>query len=198
MASLADALIDIGQAAAARGMMPATSGNLSARDPEGGFLVTASGVDKGDLRRSDLVRVDGDGSAPAGAPRTSAETLLHLVRYAADPEIGAIVHVHAAEAVLVSRRVGDVVRWQGFELQKALAGVRSHEETVELPVFENDQDMGRLAGVVEARLAGRGRCWGYLLRGHGLYAWGRTPAEAWRHTEAWVALLDYAWKEAST
>ena len=31
--------------------------------------------------------------------------------------------------------------------------------------------------------------WGYLIDGHGLYAWGRTMAEARRHLEAFEFLF---------
>ena len=190
-----EALLEIGRIAASRGMMPATSGNLSVRLDGDAVLITASGVDKGALSLSDLVCVDRRGVPAAGAPPTSAETALHLARYDADLRVGAVVHVHADAAVLASRRFVSVVPLEGFELCKALAGVTSHTELVEVPVFENDQDVPRLARAVEARLATLPRCWGYLLRGHGLYAWGRHPAEAWRHTEALVTLCGYAWRE---
>jgi methylthioribulose-1-phosphate dehydratase len=32
--------------------------------------------------------------------------------------------------------------------------------------------------------------WGYLIDGHGLYAWGRDMAEARRHLEAFEFLFD--------
>jgi methylthioribulose-1-phosphate dehydratase len=86
------------------------------------------------------------------------------------------------------------VHIEGWELQKALRGVTSHEATIEAPVFANDQDVAALADRVAFRLAGplpesRLRSPGYLLAGHGLYAWGRDPAEAWRHLEALETLF---------
>ena len=57
-----------------------------------------------------------------------------------------------------------------------------------LPVFPNTQDMHELAAWVEAALDAQ--ClWGYLIDGHGLYAWGRDMAEARRHLEAFEFLL---------
>ncbi len=82
----------------------------------------------------------------------------------------------------------------GWELQKALAGVSTHAARVEIPVFANDQDVEALSERIETRLAkappeGIFRAPGYLLAGHGLYAFGRSPAEADRHLEALEVLL---------
>ena len=88
----------------------------------------------------------------------------------------------------------DSVRLTGWELQKALAGVRSHDAEVEVPVFRNDQDTVRLAALASKRFAQAGGSQlspGYVIAGHGLYAWGTSPAEAWRHTEALETLLTY-------
>jgi methylthioribulose-1-phosphate dehydratase len=50
--------------------------------------------------------------------------------------------------------------------------------------------MPELAGRVEAWLATGVPAWGYLIEGHGLYAWGRDVAETQRHVEAFEFLLD--------
>ena len=59
---------------------------------------------------------------------------------------------------------------------------------MDVPVFPNTQDMPELAARVDAALDA-GPLWGYLIDGHGLYAWGRTMAEARRHLEAFEFLL---------
>ena len=71
---------------------------------------------------------------------------------------------------------------------KAFAGNTTHETTVELPVLPNSQDMTTLAAQVDC-LLDRQCMWGYLIDGHGLYAWGRDMAEARRHLEAFEFLL---------
>ena len=40
------------------------------------------------------------------------------------------------------------------------------------------------------RLLDDGPLWGYLIDGHGLYAWGRDMAEARRHLDAFEFLFD--------
>ena len=114
-----------------------------------------------------------------------------MERYTADASVGAIVHIHARNATVLSMAAkGDVVRLEGYELVKALTGVRTHETTIDVPLFANTQDMEQLARDVRARLgANPPNTFGYLLAGHGLYAWGRSMADALRHTEALEFLL---------
>lgn len=192
------AIIAAGRNAAARGWVPATSGNFSVRLSPDTIAITRSGRDKGALTDFDIVTVALEGPVPEGV---SAETPLHIARYRADAGIGAVFHVHSPAAALLSRlRAGErSIRLAGWELQKAFAGVASHETAVVVPIFANDQDTMRLAGEIEAALAALAgdsvAAPGYLLAGHGLYAWGAAPKDAERHLEAFDALfaleLDY-------
>jgi methylthioribulose-1-phosphate dehydratase len=191
-ARAATAIIEAGRVAAARGWVPATSGNFSARIDGRSFAVTRTGVDKGALIDADLL------AQPIDAPLlkgSSAEAALHLRLYRDAPETGAIFHVHSPAASVIGRahaRYG-AVRIEGWELQKALRGVTTHETVVEVPVFDNDQNVEALAERVAIRLAEPARdavpAPGYVLAGHGLYAWGRDPKDAWRHLEALETLF---------
>tara|TARA_R110000787_G_scaffold215896_12_gene325100 strand:- start:642 stop:1268 length:627 start_codon:yes stop_codon:yes gene_type:complete len=168
---------------AQRGWVPATSGNFSVRTGTGRMAITASGRDKGALTAADFIAVDIGGILPPGV---SAEAPLHAALYARDPAVGAVFHVHSPAATLASqsRLAAGQVAFEGYEMLKALAGVMTHETRVTLPVFANDQDIPALAARLMPALAeGPGQV-GYLLAGHGLYAWGRDPAEARRHVEA--------------
>jgi methylthioribulose-1-phosphate dehydratase len=66
---------------------------------------------------------------------------------------------------------------------KGLAGVGSHEHHEMVPVLDNDQDMRRLSVRVGETLERYPGAHAFLLRRHGLYTWGVTPAEAERHVE---------------
>jgi len=186
-----EAVIEAGRKAAARGWAPATSGNFSARIDEHTIAITRSGTDKGALTRADILMVHLD----APDPRASAEAPLHYALYRDFAEIGAINHIHSPAASVLSRSLTEgALRLEGWELQKAFAGIRSHEAAVDVPVFANDQDTVRLAAAAAARLAEAGNSTlapGYLIAGHGLYAWGASPKDAWRHTEALETLLAY-------
>jgi methylthioribulose-1-phosphate dehydratase len=81
-------------------------------------------------------------------------------------------------------------------MQKAIRGIRSHEESLTIALFENTQDMDELAAAVVGRLAsGTLPAPGFLVRGHGLYAWGADLAEAQRHVEGFEFLLACVLKE---
>jgi methylthioribulose-1-phosphate dehydratase len=190
-AAIAEAAAEIAAAGrdfAARGWVPATSGNFSLRIDARRIAITASGRDKGALTADDIVVVDIEASLPAGV---SAEAPLHASLYRRGAAIGAVLHVHSIAATLVSQRfeaAGEVVL-EGYEMLKALSGIRTHEARVSLPVFANDQDIPALGRRVEARLGDAPGQVGYLIAGHGLYAWGRSMAEARRHVEAFDFLL---------
>jgi len=186
--STVEAIAGMGRFAAARGWVPATSGNFSCRIDARTIAITRSGVDKGDLRAGDIAVLDLAAPIP---PRVSAETPLHLARYRAQPHIGAIVHVHTVAATVLSRLHADagVLELSGFEMEKSLHGVLTHETDVRLPIFANAQDTAALAVHVEERLGAEVAVPGYLLCGHGLYAWGATMDDARRHLEGFEFLL---------
>ncbi|MCB9744565.1 MAG: methylthioribulose 1-phosphate dehydratase [Alphaproteobacteria bacterium] len=175
-----------------RGWCPATSSNFSLRDREG-LLISRSGVDKGALGPEQLMRLDAAG-APRGPGRPSAETPLHLMLYARDPGTGAVLHTHSPHATVLSRMAREAgaagLRLEGWEILKGLAGVGTHELALKLPVFDNDQDMPALAARVREALGQGPPIPGFLLAGHGLYAWGRDLAEARRHVEVFEFLFE--------
>ena len=187
----ADALAAAARILSARGWTPATSSNFSARLDRHHAVITVSGRDKGALGRDDLMRVDLDGK-PVGTPlKSSAETPLHTQMYRRDADIGCVLHTHSHNQTVASRLFAEagVIRLAGYELLKALTGNATHQTTVDLPVFANSQHMPDLVAEVDAWLAGGAPAWGYLIEGHGLYAWGRDIAEAMRHIEAFEFLL---------
>ncbi len=174
----------------ARGWTPATSSNFSHRLDDRHAAITVSGRDKGRLREADIMVVDFEGKAVGSDHRPSAETLLHTQLYRRFPEIGCVLHTHSQAQTVASRLFAGQghVRLEGYELLKAFHGNDTHEAAIDVPVFPNTQDMRILAAQVDA-LLDRQNLWGYLIDGHGLYAWGRDMAEARRHLEAFEFLL---------
>lgn len=190
------ALIRIGREFHRRGWSLATSSNYSVvvnRTPLR-LLLTGSGFDKGRLRPEHFVEVDEEGqSTSAAQPKPSAETLLHVV-LARSAGAGAVLHTHSVWGTLLSeaKAAHGSLRLHGYEMLKALAGVTSHEHTLELPIFANTQDIRELAGQIERRLLDRPATLrhGFLIAGHGLYTWGANVAEARRHVEALEFLFE--------
>lgn len=172
------------------GWTPATSSNFSMRLDQAHAAITVSGRDKGRMTEADIMVVDWNGEAVGTQHRPSAETLLHTQLYRRFAEIGCVLHTHSPVQTVASRLFAAQghVRFEGYELQKAFAGNSTHEGAMDVPVFANTQHMPQLAAQVDARLD-RQCLWGYLIDGHGLYAWGRDMAEARRHLEAFEFLL---------
>ncbi len=187
---LADEIIVNVAELARAGWTPATSSNFSERLDDRHAAITVSGRDKGRLTPDDIMVVDFDGRPVATALRPSAETLLHTRLYRRFAEVGCVLHTHSPVQTIASRvyAAQGHVRLQGYELLKALHGNTTHDTALDLPVFPNTQDMTVLAAQVDA-LLDKQPMWGYLIDGHGLYAWGRDMAEARRHLEAFEFLL---------
>ncbi|MNN05304.1 Methylthioribulose-1-phosphate dehydratase [compost metagenome] len=191
-------IIEAGRFLYSRGWSPATSSNYSARLAADQALLTVSGKHKGQLGVDDVLATDLAGNSLEPGKKPSAETLLHTQLYAWRPEIGAVLHTHSVNATVLSRMVPtDRLELEDYELQKAFAGVTTHEGRVIVPIFDNDQDIARLAGKVQPWLDAHPDCPGYLIRGHGLYTWGARMSDALRQVEAFEFLFECELKEMS-
>jgi L-fuculose-phosphate aldolase len=82
-------------------MTTTSGGNLSVREEGGEVWITPARVDKGALRREDIVRVRADGTADGLHP-PSSELPFHRAIYAARPDLRAIVHAHPVALVAFS------------------------------------------------------------------------------------------------
>ena len=189
--SSADAIADTARELAALGWTPATSSNFSMRIDAEHAAITISGRDKGQLDRDDIMLIDMHGHAVGTEARPSAETALHTQIYRRWPDIGAVLHTHSRTQSVASRLFADdgVIRLQGWELQKAIAGYTTHDSVLEIPVFPNTQHMPELVDQVDAWLDSGKPLHAYLIDGHGIYTWGRDMAETHRHLEALEFLL---------
>lgn len=177
-----DELAAVGRCFDARGWVPATGGNFSVRLSDGRVLLTASGTHKGALTASDFVLLDAAGHG-CGTRKPSYETALHRAVYRKLPQVGAVLHVHGIAGTVLSRR-HKTVALCGYELLKTLPGTPDPARCCEIPVFDNDQDIARLAGRLETRLRAEPLLAALLIAGHGLYVWGATVAEARYRVEA--------------
>jgi methylthioribulose-1-phosphate dehydratase len=160
------------------------------------LLLTASGKDKRRLTPGDFVVVDGDGRAvePASG-KPSAETMLHVV-LGKQPGVGSVLHTHSVWATLLSElhAAAGGFHLGGYEMLKGLAGVTTHDLRAWVEIFDNTQDIPDLARRVERRVTDSANPLrhGFLIRGHGLYTWGRDLDEARRHIEIFEFLFEVA------
>ncbi len=192
----ANALCELCRVFGERQWCLATSGNFSLRIDDSHCLITQSGREKSKLSFDDLMICDFDGNAMDQHSKPSSETPLRTSLYNLDPEIGAVLHTHSVASTVLSRSVNAGLTLTGFEMQKAVVGVTSHDDSITILVFENDQNMTALAERVRQAWAnGKFGVPGFLIKGHGWYAWGKELSEAQRHTEGFEFLFDCAMRE---
>jgi methylthioribulose-1-phosphate dehydratase len=182
-------LVQAGLELHARGWVPATSGNFSARLSGGRIAVTVSGKHKGALTPEDIMLVDEEGKSLDGK-KPSAETLLHTSLYRRYPAVGAILHPHSPASTVVSRLFGHELILEDYELLKALEGIDTHEARIVVPIFPNDQNIPHLSLKVDEYIELHGDIFGYIIAGHGFYTWGSSVKDALRHVEALEFLFD--------
>jgi methylthioribulose-1-phosphate dehydratase len=187
-----------------RGWCLGTSGNYSVvlNPNPARILITASGKDKGRLTPDDFVAINelaevtgefGAAYGPHRGEKPSAETHLHIV-LAQEVGAGSILHTHSVHGTLLSDHYFSQGGFsiQHYEMLKGLAGITTHETTKRVEIFENTQDIPALAEIVRERLHDEANPLkhGFLIRNHGLYAWGANLAEARRHIEIFEFLFE--------
>ena len=76
-----------------------TGGNVSARDPETGYvIIKPSGIRYERLKPGDMIVLDLEGNVIEGDLKPSSDTASHLYIYRQRPDVGGIVHTHSPYA----------------------------------------------------------------------------------------------------
>lgn len=152
------------------GLVAWTAGNVSGRVPgEDLFVIKPSGVSYDALTPDAIVVCDLDGALVAGDLAPSSDTAAHAYVYREMPEVGGVVHTHSTYASAWAAL--------GEEIPCVLTAM-ADEFGGPIPVgpfaLIGGDDIGK--GIV-ATLAGH-RSPAVLMRNHGVFAIGPTPAAA--------------------
>src|SRR5215472_15060964 len=163
-------LVELGRDFYRRGWALGTSGNFSAVvQPEPLRLaITASSLDKGQLKPEDILEVNSEGKVVASSQgKPSAETLLHIA-IVRSLGAGAVLHTHSVWSTILSDyHVGHGGFFiEGYEMLKGLEGVKTHEHREWLPIVENNQNMEALASEIRDLLDTNANIHGFLIRRH--------------------------------
>ena len=185
-----------------KGLSPATSTNFSLKLPiksiskkentQNFFIMTRSGIDKEFCNEKDLI-VNDKGEILLRQEvnhKPSAEAPLHLAIYHFFPKVTCILHSHSVISTVLSKFYlkDENLTFEGYEIQKGIKGIETHDSKILLPIVENTQDMLGLALKMPSIL-NKTNTYGLLLAGHGLYVWGDSFEEAKRHLETYEFLL---------
>lgn len=100
-ARLREQVCSIGASLFERRLTHGSTGNISARLPDGGWLMTPTGSSLGTLDPARLSRFDANGTLVSGDPPTK-ESFLHMIMYDRRTSTEAVVHLHSTHSVAVS------------------------------------------------------------------------------------------------
>jgi 3-dehydro-4-phosphotetronate decarboxylase len=100
-AKIRDAISATGASLFNRGLTHGSTGNISVRLPDGGWLMTPTGSSLGALDPARLSHLNAAGQH-IGGDKPTKEALLHTAMYAKRTEMGAVVHLHSTHSVAVS------------------------------------------------------------------------------------------------
>jgi methylthioribulose-1-phosphate dehydratase len=193
------ALVAIARDFHARGWMAGTAGNLSAREDENHFWITASGKPKGRLDERDFLLVRAADGAVVERLRAedkpSAETSIHATLYRLFPDARACLHGHVVEAIVAADRAkknSKSLRLPPIEMIKGF-DIWQQNPKVDLPLFENILDVASIAREIEKRFRKTPpRLTALMIRSHGPTVWGQSVQEAYNRFEILEFLLRYA------
>lgn len=98
---LREDLCRLGRSMFSRGLTHGSTGNLSVRLPDGGYLMTPTGSNLGELDPARLSTLDAQGRHLDGDKPTK-ESFLHIAMYEERERSAAVVHLHSTFSTAVS------------------------------------------------------------------------------------------------
>jgi ribulose-5-phosphate 4-epimerase/fuculose-1-phosphate aldolase len=96
-----DSIVKVGKSLFDRGITFGSTGNISVRLADEGWLMTPTGVSLGALDPARLARFDAAGRL-IGGDKPTKESFLHFAMYKNRASAGAVVHLHSTHSVAVS------------------------------------------------------------------------------------------------
>ena len=155
------------------GLVTGTSGNVSARTPEGDVLVTPSGIDYEELEPGDIVLVGLEGEILEGSLGPSTETPMHTGIYRVRPEVGAVVHTHSVFATTLA-----CLEWTLPPVHYMLTTL-SEDGRIPIAPYATYGTEELANNAAEALGEGHNAC---LLQNHGTITVGDSPQKAFSRT----------------
>lgn len=156
-----------------RGLVAGAGGNVSARAPMSEeIFITPSGLCKGHLKPSQIVKVDLDGSVLRGRLRPTSEMPMHNQIYRMRNDVNAIVHAHAPVST-------------AFSCANRPLDCSFYPEVIvmlgEIPLVEYVTPTTRDLASVVAKYVDRHNA--FLLRSHGPVTMGANLEQAYQRME---------------
>lgn len=156
----------------ASSLMPASQGNLSARDADtGNVVITPHAYPYEDMTTDDLVILAPDGTQIDGRLDPSYDALLHLGVYAARPEVFAVLHTEPPYVNAFGALGRDI-------LPVTTTGLKSANGSIPIMPFRHRRDEAFVAEMLEIMGDSHGVVW----QNHGLLVVADTVENAAERT----------------
>lgn len=172
-----------------------TWGNVSGIDREKQLVVIKpSGVDYDTMTPEDMVVVDMEGKVVEGKYKPSSDTATHLALYRQYPMIGGIVHTHSTWAVAFAQAGMAIPAFGTTHADYFYGDIPCTRELTEAEIKEAyELNTGKV--IIETigdsdPLA----IPGILVKNHGPFAWGKTPAGSVYNTVVMDKVAEMAYK----
>ncbi|MFQ5873355.1 MAG: class II aldolase/adducin family protein [Dehalococcoidia bacterium] len=169
-------VVEAAQNLLARGLVAATSGNVSVylgeKDDSKLIAVTPAGMPYETMTAGQIVVIDFEGEVVEGDGNPSSESLTHIAIYKARPDVRCVIHTHSVYASVLAVAgielppiIDELVVYLGGPVKVAEYG------------FPGTEELGEVAcAALEDRNA-------VLLRNHGVVGVGRSTEDALRACE---------------
>lgn len=165
-------ICEIGKRMYWRGYVASNDGNISVKCGENAVWVTPTGVSKGYMDPSMLVKVDMEGNILAGTHKPSSELKMHLRVFKENPSVQSVMHAHpavstsyAAAGIPLDRPiVSEAIVLLGTIPVAPYAVPGTYEVPDSIAPYCKDYN-------------------GVLLGNHGALTWGKDPYEAYYRLE---------------
>lgn len=176
-------IVDYGKKMSSAGLSKGTSGNISAYDPESGYMaISPSGLDYFETAAEDIVILDLDGNIVEGCRKPSSEHALHATIYKLHPDARGVVHAHSTYCTTFA-----CLKQPIEAVHYLLAGA----ETFRIPcanyaTYGTEELAEKVSEVNGEGLA-------MLLANHGMVAYGPSLSKAFNVAEnvEWVAEIQW-------
>jgi len=170
--SLREDLIRICHKVYEHGYVSAYDGNISVATPGNTFLITRSGINKGDVTERDILEIDVTGKILKGDGKVSTEYKLHFFAYSRRKDVNAIVHCHPVYTTAFSAAAEELPHYIFPEVILTLGKVPlckyATPSTEELP---------------KSLLPYIDFAWAFMLQNHGAVTLGKTLDDAYYKME---------------